>query len=607
MIRLTMGLRASSFSLCVPRAIGAILFYLVAASASATSATSATSGKAPDTPEVHAEVQYDITVRIDPVARKIEGRTIITANTSEELTLMLGRRFEVMHARIDDSPLGSAATTGNLRGWRILGEPQMPRRIEMKWRGELAALDTSLDHQQTLGRNEAASSEAGTFLPDSSGWYPFIAGKLASYRVTIELPAGQRGIVAGRLIEESDSGERYRALFEFSSPTGGIDLMAGPYVVESRVMHGAGGKPIQLRTYFHRQIAELAPSYLDSVKGYIELYESWIGAYPFTEFSVVSSPTPTGFGMPTLTYLGIEVLKLPFIRSTSLGHEVLHNWWGNGVYPDYAHGNWSEGLTTFMADYAYKERESPEAAREMRLGWVRDFAALASGQDAPLATFTSRTHGATQIVGYNKAAMVFLMLRDLLGRDTFDRTLRAFWREQRFRIASWADLRHAFEAVSGRDLRPFFDQWLTRAGAPAVRLAAAKQMRSDSGHVITVTLEQGAPEYRLRVPVAIRTVGGEEFRTLDLESARQTFTFQMHDKPLEVILDPDLRLFRRLKSDEAPPILRQVMVDRTTVTALLPESGEARGAAETLATKLQNRAPKLVSVDNPVAAPSVVI
>ena len=99
-----------------------------------------------------------------------------------------------------------------------------------------------------------------------------------------------------------------------------------------------------------------------------------------------------------------------------VGHEVLHNWWGNGVYPDYAQGNWSEGLTTFMADYAYKERESLEAAREMRRGWLRDFAALAPGQEQPLTTFTSRTHGATQIVGYNKAAMVFLMVRDCSGR-----------------------------------------------------------------------------------------------------------------------------------------------------------------------------------------------
>ncbi len=607
-----MGLRFFSFSRAfgrvIRRAINSILFFILAhLIATTASATSAASGRAPDGSDVHAEVRYDITVRIDPVARKLEGRTVITANTSEELTLMLGRRFEVMHARVDDSPLGPAVTRGNLRGWRVSGEQQIPRRIEVHWRGELAALDTSLDHPQTLGRNEPASGEAGTFLPDSSGWYPFIADKLASYQIAIELPAGQRGIVAGRLAEESESGEGYRARFEFSSPTGGIDLMAGPYVVESRTMRGAGGKSIHLRTYFHRQIADLAPAYLDSVKGYIELYESWIGAYPFTEFSVVSSPTPTGFGMPTLTYLGIEVLRLPFIRATSLGHEVLHNWWGNGVYPDYARGNWSEGLTTFMADYAYKERESPEAAREMRLGWLRDFAALAPGQDSPLTTFTSRTHGATQIVGYNKAAMVFLMLRDLLGRDTFDRALHAFWREQRFRIASWADLQRAFETASGRKLHGFFDQWLSRAGAPALVLAGAKHAASASDNVITIVLEQGTPEYRLRVPIAIRTERGEELRTLDLDSARQTFTLDTRDKPLEVILDPDLRLFRRLKSDEAPPILRQVMVDRTTVTILLPESGEARSAAETLAMKLQNRTPKVASPDHPAAAPSVVI
>jgi hypothetical protein len=32
--------------------------------------------------------------------------------------------------------------------------------------------------------------------------------------------------------------------------------------------------------------------------------------------------------MCSLTYLGRDILKLPFIKTTSLGHEVLHNWWG---------------------------------------------------------------------------------------------------------------------------------------------------------------------------------------------------------------------------------------------------------------------------------------
>ncbi|MCX7184050.1 MAG: M1 family aminopeptidase [Nitrosospira sp.] len=558
---------------------------------------------------VTTAIEYDIAVRIDPVARRIEGRSVITAAAAGELMLVLGRRFEVTHALIDGAPLGaSTAGTVNMHAWRIARSQRGPRRIEVHWRGELAPLDTSLDHRQTLGRIEAASSAAGTFLPDSSGWYPHLAGTLASYRVSLELPPGQRGLVAGRLLEESDTAEGYRARFEFPFPAEGIDLMAGPYTVETDTMRGAGGKPIQLRTYFHPQIAELARKYLDEVKGYVEFYETWIGEYPFTEFSVVSSPTPTGFGMPTLTYLGIEVLRLPFIRATSLGHEVLHNWWGNGVYPDYAHGNWSEGLTTFMADYAYKEREGPEAAHEMRLGWLRDFAALAPGQDAPLAAFTSRTHGASQIVGYNKAAMMFLMLRDQLGRDTFDRALQLFWREQRFRVATWVDLRRAFETTSGQDLRVFFEQWLTRAGAPTVRIAEAVRTRSDAGHRVTVTLEQSAPAYRLRVPVALRSEGGEEIRVLDLERGRQTFTLELRARPLAVALDPDLRLFRRLLPDEAPPILRQVMVDRTVATILLPESGEAHTAAEMLATKLQNRAPRIISAANGLPAlPTLVI
>ena len=587
--------------------MAAILFFPAAQAAEA--AESGQEASHVDSPVVDSPVRYDISVHIDPVERTLRGRSVITANTREELTLVIGRRFEVLKARVDDEQIGSSATVGAMRAWRIPGEEKLPRRIEIEWRGELSPLDTSLDHRQTLGQNQPVSGESGTFLPDSSGWYPYLAGELASYDLSMELPSGQRGLVAGRLMEESESPQGYRARFEFPAPTGGIDLMAGPYIIETRTIRSAGGKPIVLRTYFHREVADLAGEYLDSVKGYIDLYESWIGAYPFTEFSIVSSPTPTGFGMPTLTYLGLEVLRLPFIRATSLGHEVLHNWWGNGVYPDYAKGNWSEGLTTFMADYAYKERENDAAAREMRQGWLRDFAALSPSQYAPLTSFTSRTHGASQIVGYNKAAMVFLMLRDLLGREIFDRALQTFWREQRFRVASWEDLQRAFETASGRNLHVFFDQWLTRPGAPSVRLTEAVRVKAEEGsHRVSVTLEQPEPAYRLSVPIAIRTQQGEEIHAVDLANTRQVFSVETGAPALEVILDPDLRLFRHLMPQEATPILRQVMVNKTTVTVLLPESGPARDAADALATKLQHRAPKLTPVtDNIPATPTLVI
>ena len=426
--------------------------------------------------------------------------------------------------------------------------------------------------------------EQSAFLPGDSDWYPRVAGTFASYDVTLELPEGYVGVVPGTLLEERREKGKYRARFSFPAPGEAIDLMIGRYTVQERMHRGASGKPIRLRTYFDAEIAALSAGYLDAAAGYLDLYEKRIGEYPFASFSIVSSPTPTGYGMASLTYLGVEVLKLPFIRATSLGHEVLHNWWGNGVYVDPQGGNWAEGLTTFMADYAYREREGEAAAREMRLSWLRDISAVPPGKDAPLGAFRARTHATSQITGYRKAGMLFVMLRDAIGAAAFDAALREFWHRHRFGAATWADLRAAFESASGQDLQPFFSQWLTRPGAPRVELAAAGPG--------SVTLVQDAPPYLLRVPVVL---DGKTTQVLELSQPRQTFAL----KPgaAEVALDPEARVLRRLLPGEAPPILRAMMVAPSPgvsiLNAALSEAGSVL-AAQLLQHPAHSGAPNLV-------------
>ena len=91
-------------------------------------------------------------------------------------------------------------------------------------------------------------------------------------------------------------------------------------------------------------------------------------------------------------------------------------------------------------------------------------------------------------------------------------------------------------------------------------------------------------------------------------AASGTFGFNVDARPQELALDPDLRLFRRLDPDEAPPILRQVMVDPSTVTVLAAASAPAVEAARLLATKLQDAPPRFVSAgDQPGGAPLLVI
>jgi aminopeptidase N len=529
-------------------------------------------------------VHHDLDVHLDPAQRALQVRDRITLSGEGIALLRLAQSLNVTNASVDGAALSVPQAEHGHWVWRVGLRPGRSARVDLQYTATLQPL-ADIDHRGTLTGLPPMSDARGSYLPAGTGWYPEADEAAFTYRLTLQLPAGQRGLVPGRLIDEQDGPQGYRAIYDFAHPAEGIDLMAGPYVVRERMLARASGEPVRLRTWFHPEIADLADGYLQSLDAYLDLYSSWIGAYPYTEFSVVSSPLPTGFGMPTLTYLGVDVLRLPFIRATSLGHEVLHNWWGNGVYPDFARGNWSEGLTTFMADYAYREREGAAAAYEMRQGWLRDFAAIPPGEDMPLRTFTARTHGTSQIVGYHKAAFVFLMLRDQLGSQRFDAGLRDFWEAQCFRRAAWSDLQAAFERASGERLDAFFEQWLSRRGAPQVRVAAASAQQAADRWQLRVTLAQDGAPYALAMPLAIDTEAGTQMEVLQLHEAQQTFMLPLGAQPRAVRLDPQLRVFRRLDARELPPILRQVMLDPATRTQLALPS-DARDAGLALATAL---------------------
>ena len=600
----------------------------------------------------------ELDVELDPATRRLDAVARIGSDSRQaapSFKFALHASLQVKRATLDGRPVAIAtdAMRGDVRTWHVDSPPRSdvhagstagerrsvtdaPGTLRIEYGGTLPALDRNLDHRDVLQTLPPMAASEGSFLPAGSGWYPEPAVRFA-YRVSISVPADQRALVPGRLVSESlpaNSGGRYRARFEFATGTDGVDLMAGPWIVRERMLPRSGDASgrnadiaarssdasIRLRTYFPSALDAapgLADSYLDDTRRYIERYSAEIGVYPYTEFSVVAGPLPTGFGMPTLTYLGADVVKLPFIRATSLGHEVLHNWWGNGVEVDYARGNWCEGLTTFMADYAYQEDVSPEAAREMRLRWLRDFAAMPVGSDQSLASFRSRAHGAEAAVGYGKSAMVFVMLKDLIGADAFRRGIRDFWAAHRFKRASWSDLRQAFEQASGRSLTNFFAQWVDRAGAPTVRVATARAQtveaigaqnipqtksrtgpqtrtktstqKDDGSSRITVAIEQAAPTYELRLPIALVHDGGTETRWVDVARERDIAAFDANQSPDGVRLDPDLRVWRRLDSEQLPPILRQWIIAPSPVLVHASTNAEVRAAAEALGKRLFER------------------
>lgn len=543
----------------------------------------------------------ELDIELDPGTRRLQAVAHVSTR-SGRLRFPLHESLSITAASAGGRQLPVAITGQGARATRIwqIDVPRGTDRLRLEYGGTLPALRRELDHRGVLRALPPMASKEGSFLPAGSAWYPQPAG-LFSYAVRLSLPADQRALVAGRLVSEevpSGASGRYRASFEFAHPTDGIDLMAGPWLIREKLMPRAGDAPVKLRTYFFADldaVPGLAEGYLEDTRRYIERYSEEIGPYPFTEFSVVASPLPTGFGMPTLTFVGAQVLRLPFIRATSLGHEVLHNWWGNGVYVDYEEGNWSEGLTTFMADYAYKEHESAAAARDMRLGWLRDFAAVPPEAHQPLASFRSRTHGAAAAVGYGKSAMLFVMLRDAIGAAAFGNGLRDFWRRHRFAIASWRDLQASFEAASGKQLDRFFEQWLNRPGGPSVRISGAEATAHKGGTRLILRLEQTPPAYSLRLPVELNYERRSEIRWIDIAHERGTAVLELDAPPTGVRLDPEVRVWRRLEREQLPPILRQWFLARAP--RLLPASDDPKTqqAALALARRLFEASPRTIS------------
>ncbi len=434
----------------------------------------------------------------------------------------------------------------------------------------------------------------GFFLPGYDAWIPQNESGRISYRMTVTVPAGQRAVASGKLVSEQVTEDVYISTFETLNPAEPPSLFVGPYQVTERLSNG-----LRLRTYFHEDLVPLAEIYLEAADGYIQRYQQSIGAYPYSDFHVISAPIPVGLGFPNLTYVGRQVIPLPFMRTRSLAHEVLHNWWGNAVSVDYASGNWAEGLTTYLADYALAADQGSEAAQSMRIKWLRDYAALPAERDQPVTAFTSKQHQASQVIGYNKVAFIFHMLTKEIGQAAFDDGLRGFWQKHKYDTASWRDLQAAFERAAGQDLDWFFGQWLLRSGAPRLSLGAHSVNQDEAGFRTRVEILQPVTGYRFQLPVSLTTVDGTRQYEITIDDTLTRVEFVTPAKPLYFQADPDSDVFRRLHQNETPPILRDVTLNPETRTLIASNDADFTGAARSLASSLMDTQPRF---DNLAAA-----
>lgn len=402
----------------------------------------------------------------------------------------------------------------------------------------------------------------GAYLFGATFWIPVRPDERFTFRAELNVPAGWRSVSQGDLVHSTvDAAGSATDVWNCPQPMEEIYFIAGPYTLRSEQRRG-----VDVMTYTYASTDEaLCKRYIDGTERYLDLYGELIGPYPFGKFALVENFWQTGFGMPSFTLLGDQVIRLPFILDTSYGHEILHNWWGNGVFVEYESGNWCEGLTTYGADYLYKERQSPEEAKDYRRTTLQGYLDYVSeSEDMPLRAFRQRSDFSTQAIGYGKSMMVFHQMRRMLGDDAFVMALRNVYHRFLFRRASWDDFFEEFSAVSSRDLSAVKTQWLDRTGAPALAVEVARPVAVPGGYETTVTVRQTQdPFYELLVPVQAVWSGGAAESTVVVAmteaESQHTVRIRTAKSPDWVAVDPGFDVLRRIDPAEIPPALSRVL------------------------------------------------
>jgi hypothetical protein len=365
-------------------------------------------------------------------------------------------------------------------------------------------------------------------------------------------------------------------------PSEALTLVANTYVSMSRDWTAKTGQRIRLSTYLFPDDAHLAEEYLDATTRYLDAYIPLLGSYPFEKFAVVENFFASGLGMPSFTLLGSGIIKRHYVQPYALGHEIVHSWIGNAVFNRAERGNWVEGLTTYLANYYWHELMGDRVqAQDQRRLMVQSYNLhVPPERDYPVAQFTQKLDEHDNAIGYQKAAMVFHLLRQELGEETFWRALKSLVVQYRGRHAEWHDLERVFAEESRQDLRWFFAQWMEQDGAPALSLSEAvtRPLAGEPAQVfqLEATIVQSNKFFRVPLQLRIRMEGDrEQMLTVPLRSLRERISVTLPARPILIDLDPEFMTFRRIARQSLSPVLNHYVTDRrrSVLTGFTDEPG----------------------------------
>ncbi len=397
----------------------------------------------------------------------------------------------------------------------------------------------------------------------SSYWYPSPASDdYFTAEISITVPPGYSLVANGVLVEKTElkglegiediehvGSTKY--VFESNKPVKYLAFIVGMLteVAEESI-------PLPLHYFQASDARGQSWDYLEEAKRILTLYESWFGPFPYESFSIVQRLWPQigGHSPPSFVVLN-DMLRMSQVyrRSLSdspvdlsrwreyfLAHEIAHQWWGQGVTWDSYHDQWlSEGLAQFASVLYLKEKYGERAYSAILRkfsSWTKrmtNWGAITMGSRLSYFNFE-----AFQSIVYDKSTLVLFLLKDYLGQNVFFRALKEFFIQKQYSRAKTGDFIRVFEKISGKDLKPFFNNWFNSYLLPEVSVTHTLQKFGDL-YQLDVKIVQPKTLFIFPLWIEWKEGGEKKRKKLLIERSIQDFSFRASEKPKNIVINPD--------------------------------------------------------------------
>ena len=388
--------------------------------------------------------------------------------------------------------------------------------------------------QNTRDSPDEIPIETALTYTNREAWYPQGAtDDYATARIRFDVPAGYTAVTGGVRTEARISGDRNQIAYVQEQPGRYITAVIGRLHEAGTLREGG----LDLRAFAVPRLRSEAASAMRLTSEILRFYGREFGPFPYATLNLVLTEgyTPGGHSPPGMillqkrpvllrTTLRDDPASFPDVPDFHLAHELAHQWWGHGVAPQNYRERWiSEGAAQYAAALWVRHARGEDDFQ----GVLRQFSRWAQ-KHAPMGPIhlgyrLGHVKGDPQIfraVVYDKAAYVLHMLRGIVGEEPFRAALTTLQRERRFQKIGSDEVREALEKVSGKDLRAYFDEWISGTRLPTLRVS----QRAEAGGTRIEVAVEGLPG-PVPLEIALTSPAGPRVEKVTLDPTGGSWTF----------------------------------------------------------------------------------